>query len=71
MTNIFTRNEKPDAIINWIVSAYVDEKQDIDFDPMDPCTMTFYGVSTQFCYHRRRDNGKDELVVLTVGTSED
>ena len=33
--------------------------------------MSFYGVSTRFCYHRRRDNGKDELVVLTVGTSED
>ena len=38
---------------------------------MDPCTMTFYGVSTRFYYHRRCDNGKDELVVLTVGTSED
>lgn len=55
----------------YIGKTYVDEREDEDFDPMEPRTMTFRGVRSRFCYHKKRDYGKDGLVVLTVGTSED
>ena len=55
----------------YIGKTYVDEREDEVFDQMDPCTMTFSGVRSRFCYHRKRDYGKDGLVVLTVGKSED
>ena len=55
----------------YIGKTYVDRRQDRDFNPMDLCTMTFGGVSSRFCYHRKRDYGKDGLIVLAVGKSED